>query len=115
MLLSITTAGSAVPLWQTVNGVPVPNPACAPNLPLNSVLTFNFGGAVDPTSLPSGGQAIGSINITAVQNPGGAGATTVAALGNFSVVDDPTLPAMSASGGSRRSCPATPPTPRPPV
>jgi hypothetical protein len=54
---------------------------------LNSAIVFTFGGSVNPASLPAAGPALGSINITTTD-----GVTTSAAVGSFSVGDDPTLP-----------------------
>jgi hypothetical protein len=78
-------------LWQNISGTPTPAPVCPAGVFINSIITFTFGGAVSPSSLPQGGVAIGSINIFVASSG-------QAALGSFSVQDDPTLPA----GNQRR-------------
>jgi len=87
VLLRISMQGVSTPLWQNVNGTPTPAPACPTNVPLNGKIIFTFGGPVDPTSIPSSGQADGSIIISAT-----IGAQTTVALGSFNVVDEPGLP-----------------------
>jgi hypothetical protein len=93
-LLTITVTGLPIPLWPNLAGIPTAPSACPSPVFLNADLTFNFGGAVEPSSLPAGGMAVGSINITTTSPATG----TVAARGEFSVSDDPSL----AAGNRRR-------------
>jgi hypothetical protein len=91
VLLTITAQGVATPLWQNINGIPTTPPVCPDGVFVNSTITFTFGAAVTASSLPQGGTAIGSINIVVAS-------TGQPALGSFTVVDEPGLPA----GNQRR-------------
>jgi len=91
VLLLITAQGVTTPLWQNVNGTPTSPPVCPDGVFVNSTVTFTFAGAVAPSSLPQNGVAIGSINIVVASTGQGA-------LGTFTVVDEPGLPA----GNNRR-------------
>jgi hypothetical protein len=91
MILLITAQGITTPLWQNVNGTPTPPPVCPDGVFINSTIVFTFGGAVDPASLPQTGVAVGSINIVVVN-------TGQAALGTFTVADDP----LQQAGNHRR-------------
>jgi len=87
VLLRITMQGVTTPLWEAVNGLPVPISACPPDSPLNGQINFTFGGPVDALSLPGAGVAAGSIAITALLNN-----QILSAQGSFSVEDEPGLP-----------------------
>ena len=89
IVASISSSGNStlVPLW-TGTGTSGTTPTNTPGpVYLNAAIIFTFGGAVSPASLPQGGLATGSINISTSD-----GMTTTPASGSFSVEDDPTLP-----------------------
>src|SRR5262249_6578253 len=87
----ITVQGVGTPLWQNINGTPTPPPVCPDGVFINATITFTFNGAVTASSLPQNGVAQGSVNIFIA-------ASGQPALGEFTVVDDPTQPA----GNNRR-------------
>src|SRR5262245_10686925 len=86
VLLSIVADGASETLWENVGGVPTMPSVCPFGVFLNGNVTFMFNGAVDPSSVPPFGFALGSINIISA-------GTGLAAQGTFAVEDDPALPA----------------------
>ncbi|MAG55964.1 MAG: hypothetical protein CMJ83_06715 [Planctomycetes bacterium] len=87
-LLNVPTPNGfdTIEIWNSQIGVTSPNPPGG--IPLNVAIEIVFAGNVNGATLPSGGVALGSINITTTD-----GVTTVPAFGSFGVSDDPAGPA----------------------
>ncbi len=104
-IIKISIVGTNTPLWVAPGGAPTDPQTCQTGIALNAPIAFDFDGTVDPNHVPQSGLALGSISITTVDVTT---QTSVAAIGQFLVQDDPTMPA----GNNRRvtfvpSSPAT--------